>query len=305
MENLAIYYDSSKCTACKGCQIACKTWNNLPSIVEEDAFTGSYQNPPDINGETRLVMTFSESEGGPKGLQWIFSRRSCQHCSDAACVDICPTGCLYHHESGMVAIDTNKCIGCQFCSTACPYDVPRYHGEKGVINKCDGCASRIENGLDPACVHTCHPGALQFGERSEMLEMAYQAVEKLHERGYTDAVVYGDDEMGGLHVVQVLKYGIKAHDQVENPEVSPVTALTGIMKPITGVAAGVTVAGLAGMAALAAGYKRKTLAYNPETEDTLDVETGTVIKHGNGQDEETVGEHIKEAITGFKGGKNE
>ena len=134
-----------------------------------------------------------------------------------------------------------------------------------------------------------------FGDRDEMIALAHERADFLKARGYEDAVVYGEDEMGGLHVIQVLKYGVAAHGQVENPQANPVVGLTQIMKPITGAVTGLTVAGLVG-------YKRDKLAYNPETEDTISVDTGQVVKHGDGQDEETVMEHITENLPGKKGG---
>lgn len=308
MNEKAILYDTSRCTGCHACQIACKCWNNLPSPtgLNENEFSGTHQNPPDLNGTTRLIMTYSESEGGSKGVRWAFGRRSCQHCTDAPCAAICPAGCLVRNEeTGMVEVHREKCIGCQYCSSACPFDVPRYDGIQGAVNKCTGCPDRIEQGMAPACVATCQPGALMFGDRTEMLAQAERQLAVLKERGYDDAVIYGAEEVGGLHVISVLKYGSAAHGYVENPSVSPVSTLTGIMKPLTGVMSGAAVLGFAGMAALAAGYKRRTLAYNPETGDTLDVDTGEVVKHGDGQDEHTVGEHLREALDGFKGGHHE
>ena len=307
MSEKAIYFDSSKCTACKGCQVACKCWNNLPSPTgtNEDKFTGTYQNPANLNGDTRLIMTFAEHEGGSKGVKWAFGRRSCQHCTNAGCVSVCPSGALEHDpETGFVTVDDSKCIGCRRCVAACPYDVPRYYGDKGVVNKCTGCPDRVENGLAPACVTTCQSGALQFGDREEMIAKAQERVEWLHEHGYEDAAVYGTDEMDGLHVIQVLKYGVEAHGQVVSPAINPVAQLSEIMKPITGVATGVTVVGLAAMFALGVGYKRDKLIYNEETEDTVILDTGEAVKHGDPEDELTVKEHIFENI-GKKGGNNE
>ena len=90
MTEMAILFDSSKCTGCKGCQVACKCWNNLPSYMKganaKEDFTGTYQNPPDLNGTTRLIMTFDERNGaGQKPVEWAFGRRSCMHCEDAPC----------------------------------------------------------------------------------------------------------------------------------------------------------------------------------------------------------------------------
>ncbi len=303
----AIYYDSSRCTTCKGCQVACKCWNNLPSPTGQNAnqFTGTYQNPPELNGDTRLLMSFKEHEGGSKGVMWAFGRRSCQHCSKAGCVMVCPTGALYKHETGFTAVDDSKCIGCQRCAAGCPYGVPHYYGEKGLVNKCTACIDRIENGLAPACVSTCQPQALRFGDREEMLKIAHERVEWLHEHGYKDACVYGDTELDGLHVIQVLKYGIEAHGQVKDPKVPLAAEITNVAKPVTGAMTGLTVAGLVAMFALGAGYKRDQLAYNEETEDTLKVETGEVVKHGDPQDTQSVKEHILENLPLGKGGKKD
>lgn len=314
MAEKAILFDSSKCTGCKGCQVACKCWNNLPSPTEKNAcakeFTGTYQNPPDINGITRLIMTFSENETNTqKGVEWAFGRRACMHCSDAPCVTVCPGGALQKDEStGFVTVDQSKCVGCKYCSNACPYDVPRYEESGGalgsvVINKCTGCTDRVEHGMDPACVTTCQPQALVFGDRDEMISYGKERVELLKSRGYSDAALYGEDQIGGAHVLHVLKYSIDHYAALpENPEVPATVAMTQIMKPVTGALSGLTVVGLAAMYAMGIGYKRRTLAYNPETEDTLDVNTGEVVQHGDPQDTMSVKEHLTENLPFKKGG---
>ena len=159
-------FDSSHCTGCKGCQVACKQWNMLPSKLglNENKFSGTYQNPPDLNGDTRLVMTFDEKESGNKyqPINFAIGRRSCYHCTDAACVAICSSGALYKKENGVVAYDTDKCNGCTYCQSACPFDVPRFRPMDGCVDKCTLCIDRLEEGGIPACVKTCQPEALKF-----------------------------------------------------------------------------------------------------------------------------------------------
>ena len=137
---VAILYDSSHCTGCKGCQAACKQWNMLPSSLELNGikFSGTYQNPPDLDGDTRLVMTFDEKPSGNKfqEINMAIGRNACMHCTDAGCVNICSSGALYHREDGVVAFDTEKCNGCTYCQSACPFDVPRYRPLDGMIDKC-------------------------------------------------------------------------------------------------------------------------------------------------------------------------
>ncbi len=169
-KEVAILFDSSHCTGCKGCQVACKQWNMLPSPMglNENKFTGSYQSPMDLNGNTRLIMTFDEKESGNKfqPLNFAIGRRSCYHCTDAACVEICSSGALYHKENGVVAFDTDKCNGCTYCQSACPFDVPRFRKTDNRIDKCTLCFDRLEEGGVPACVKTCQPEALKFGPRA-------------------------------------------------------------------------------------------------------------------------------------------
>ena len=315
MTEKAILFDSSRCTGCRGCQVACKCWNNLPSSLdcaESIDWSGSYTNPPDLNDTTRLIMTFSdfEDENSQKRVGWAITRRACQHCTDAPCAHICPAGALYKDpDTGFVTYDQSKCIGCQYCSSVCPFDVPRYDNSNGTpdpqINKCTGCVDRVANGMAPACVTTCQPEALLFGDRDEMIEQAHVQLDRLHERGYDDACIYGETEMGGLHVIQVLKHGLEAHGQVQNPTAGVVPAIHSIAKPVTGVLAGAVFVALAGMTALSAGSeKHDQVVYNPETGDTLDMETGEVIKHGDGQGTKTWKQYMSQVPVFKKWGED-
>lgn len=309
MSEKAILFDTARCTACKGCQVSCKCWNNLPSALDgSNEWSGSHQNPIDLNGSTRLIVTFDEQEGGPKGVEWAFGRRACQHCTDAPCAEVCPAGAIFKTEYGMVTVDESKCVGCRYCSMACPFDVPRYYEapdapwvfKRSIIDKCTGCVDRIAQGMAPACVTACQPEALQFGDREDMIKLAHESVDRLHERGFNDAVVYGEEEMGGLHVIQVLKYGVERHGQVADPKKNPLIDVMDIAKPVTGVIAGCVVVGLGVMRGLCSGYDRDERIYNPETGDTISLDTGEVLKHGDGQDPMSFKEHMSEALSGAK-----
>ncbi len=245
----AIYFDSSLCTGCKGCQVACKQWNRLPSPLghNEGEFTGSLQCPADLDGNTRLIQTFSEKDSGNKfqPINWAIGRRSCMHCTDAACVEACSSGALFHDKNGVVNFNSEACNGCQYCRTACPFDVPRFRPEDHRIDKCTMCMDRLEKGGKPACVKTCQPEALQFGTREAMLARAKARVEALKQRGYEKAEVYGENEMGGLHVILVCKYGHEAYGLPTNPQKKAIHSLSHVIRPVTGVVAAATVAGLA------------------------------------------------------------
>ena len=175
----AMLFDASKCTACRGCQVACKQWNDLPGEVTKN--TGSYQNPPRLSADTWLVMEFHEVENGD-GLKWGFRRTACMHCLEPACVSACPVGALHKTDEGPVHYDDDRCIGCRYCMLACPFDVPTFTWDKGlmegaVIRKCNFCVDRLGSGLEPACAKTCPPGALVFGERDELIAEAHARID--------------------------------------------------------------------------------------------------------------------------------
>jgi formate dehydrogenase iron-sulfur subunit len=291
MADFAILYDSSRCSACKGCQVACKCWNGLPSPTEKNvqSFTGSYQSPLDLNGDTRLIISFDEAAGDPdtqwNRVRWAFGRRSCQHCSNPACASICPSGALsVNEDTGFVTVTEDKCIGCKYCSTACPFDVPRYHGKQPKINKCTGCPERVANGRAPACVQTCQPGALLFGDREEMLALGKERVAHLQSKGFKDASLYGENELDGLHVITVAKYDLASHGLPANPQINPFVGLVDLAKPVIALAAGATVVGLAASFLTGVGYQQPQLRYDVTTRETIDETTGVVLKVGTSQE---------------------
>jgi len=232
-------YDLSRCTGCRGCQLACKQWNQLPA--KQTINRGSYQNPPDLQPNTWMLIRFQEISDGSGGVKWLFRKDACMHCTDAACVKVCPSGALFHTKYGTVALDKSKCIGCKECISACPFDVPRYDPETDTIAKCDLCYSRIDNGMEPACVKACPTGALQFGDKDEMITLAHARAKELG----GDASVYGDQFVGGTHMIFVLPEKASVYDKLpEKPRVPvSVIAWKDWLKPLSLIAAGGVLAG--------------------------------------------------------------
>jgi len=251
MAQKGILYDATKCTACRGCQAACKQWHNLPG--EETSNWGSYQNPRDLSVDTWLLMEFREvGENGD--LKWLFSRRSCLHCTDAACVKVCPTGALYYHPLGFVSVDQGMCTSCGYCVEFCPFDVPRLDinrasGLGSRIEKCTACTTpgldRIDNGYEPACVKACPPKALRYDNWEDMVSLGKARVLELKAEGHADARLYGETEVGGTHVLYVLddlpeNYGLPADPKVP----AAATAWQDVLKPLGYAAAGIVGLGL-------------------------------------------------------------
>ncbi|MBN1683801.1 4Fe-4S dicluster domain-containing protein [Candidatus Bathyarchaeota archaeon] len=93
---------------------------------------------------------------------------TCLHCSEAACVKVCPTGAIYKNEEGFVLIKKNKCIGCKLCVMICPLGILSFDSDKGFIIKCDLCQDRANNDLPPACVEVCPAGAINYVEEEKI-----------------------------------------------------------------------------------------------------------------------------------------
>ena len=288
-KEVAILFDSSHCTGCKGCQVACKQWNMLPSKMglNDNEFTGSLQGPGDLGGDTRLVMTFDEkpSDNKLQPIHWAIGRRSCFHCTDAGCVAICSSGALKKNDNGVVSFDTEKCNGCTYCQSACPFDVPRFRDTDGKIDKCTLCLDRLEEGQIPACVKTCQPEALKFCPREEMLEIGRKRVEFLKAKGFDKAELYGEKEMGGLHVLHVLKFGHEAYGLPTDPKPNSMIGVMQAMKPVTAVGTAAVVAGLAVSFLAAMGYRRQEVSieeakksWTPEQRAKADREVAELLK---------------------------
>lgn len=205
MIEISILYDSSKCTGCRACQVSCKQWNDLPG--ERTKNWGSYENPRDLSPTTFSRVKFIEADMAGAS-RMLYLNQACMHCTDAACVKVCPTGALSHHSSGAVTFDRQKCNGCGYCTQFCAFHVPRLDGNimtgAGKSSKCDLCQDRITNGLPPACVKTCPTGALGFAPRAELVARGRQRVEFLKASGQPRANLYGDTMLLGLHRMYVL-----------------------------------------------------------------------------------------------------
>ena len=183
----AILVTPEVCIGCRGCQTACKSWNQLPGIPTKNS--GSTQNPPDLASAAYTIIRYSELPSENNPVRWLFVSRRCMHCDDAGCMKVCPVpGALFRTKEGAVLYDRDKCIGCKLCVAGCPFDVPRYDAQ-GKVAKCTLCADRIAEGLQPACAKTCPTGALKFGDRDQLIEQAKKA-------GY--GKIYGEADLGGL-----------------------------------------------------------------------------------------------------------
>jgi formate dehydrogenase beta subunit len=132
----------------------------------------------------------------------------CMHCEDPGCLAACPApGAIVQYENGIVDVNPQQCIGCGYCETGCPFEVPKFQAKTGKMAKCTLCVDRVDVGLEPACVKACPTGCLQFGSKTDMVGMAKLRVEQLKANGFAQAAVYDPPGVGGTGVVTILAHG--------------------------------------------------------------------------------------------------
>lgn len=140
-------YDETRCIGCTACMDACREVNQVPASV------------------SRLRIERSEPIGKFPDVKYRFTRHSCQHCDSAPCVEVCPTGASFRDaQTGIIDVNPDLCVGCQYCVAACPYRVRFVHPITKTVDKCDFCRkTNLAQGKLPACVMSCPTKALTFG----------------------------------------------------------------------------------------------------------------------------------------------
>jgi formate dehydrogenase iron-sulfur subunit len=197
--------DTSTCIGCKACEVACQEWNDLPP--ESTGQTGTYQTLPETTANFWNLIKFNEHEE-EGALHWLMRKDQCMHCAEPGCLIACPApGAIVQYTNGIVDFQQDQCIGCGYCISGCPFDVPKFNKKTNRVYKCTLCTDRVSVGLQPACVKACPTSCLQFGTKDAMLEVANTRVAQLKENGFPEAVVYDPPGVGGTGVVTVLAFG--------------------------------------------------------------------------------------------------
>jgi anaerobic dimethyl sulfoxide reductase subunit B (iron-sulfur subunit) len=154
----AFHHDSTRCTGCKACQVACKDRWDLPAGVTfrrvAEYAAGSWS----ANADGSLSHN----------VHAYYLSIACNHCQDARCVEVCPTTAMHRLAGGIVEVDGHKCVGCRYCSWACPYRAPQFDADLGITMKCNFCRDALEAGGTPSCVAACPTRALDFGELEQL-----------------------------------------------------------------------------------------------------------------------------------------
>ncbi len=299
-QRMGFFTDTTTCIGCKACEVACKQWNDLPADGSEFRRGGSYDHTVELSASTWRHVRFVElaepapelraeaeralrdgrggnmpsiqatNGGEPQTVDvaeavqrtgdWVFMSDVCKHCTNAGCLDACPTGALIRTEFDTVVLQPDVCNGCGYCVPACPFGVVDRDRIDGRAGKCTLCYDRLEDGLEPACAKSCPTDSIQFGPYEELVELASRRMARLHDWGIEGAYLYGagdepgDQLAGGLGAFFLLteppeRYGLPA--QADSPiqeNVVPATiAATGAgMLAAAGVALAFALAGRRG-----------------------------------------------------------
>jgi formate dehydrogenase iron-sulfur subunit len=239
------YIDTTTCIGCKACEAACQEWNDLRTVnTHQD---GTYQTMPQLDAEFWNLIRFNERQTSNGDMMWLMRKDQCMHCAEPGCLEACPApGAIVQYANGIVDVDATKCIGCGYCATGCPFDVPKFSKKTGKMAKCTLCIDRVEVGLEPACIKACPTGCLNFGTKESMVALGDARVKQLKAQGFNDAMLYNPEGVGGTGVVTVLGHG---HPEWYDLPVDPhvpwgVRLWKKVVRPLGAIAAAFAVIGV-------------------------------------------------------------
>jgi formate dehydrogenase iron-sulfur subunit len=209
---VGFFTDTTLCIGCKACEVACKEWNEIPA--DGMTFTAqSYDNTSQLSGNTWRHVAFIEQLAAASDVdtathdipvqfdetsgRWLMESDVCKHCTSAACLDVCPTGALFHTEYGTVVVQEDVCNGCGYCIPACPFGVIGEQKQTGHVGKCTLCYDRLKIDETPACAKACPTQSIQFGEVAELRERAAERLERVR-HDFTHVQLYGNDPNDGV-----------------------------------------------------------------------------------------------------------
>ena len=233
----SFFIDTTLCTACRACQVACKQWHDLPA--EKTRNRGTFENPPDLSFITYKVVRMREQVIGGK-LNWLFFAEQCRHCIEAPCLETAgdPSAIYRDDKTGAIIFTANtKHLNADEIIESCPYNIPR-KAPDGTLAKCDMCIDRVENGLPPACVQTCPTGAMNFGDRDEMLALAKKRLGEVKKK-YPKAMLIDEDTVSVIYLV-TYEPNLYCKNAIASNAVFDITrqmALKRLVRPLTNLVA--------------------------------------------------------------------
>ena len=184
MAGKSFFIDTTRCTGCRGCQAACKQWNQNPGTKTFQE--GTYQNPPDLSTATYKLVRFGEEIGARGESRWYFFPDQCRHCLYPPCKmeadRKAPGAVILDSKTRAVIFDTAVKMSPEAFRgkrEICPFDIPRHDEKSGSMGKCTMCFDRVSEGLLPACVTACPTGTMSFGSRDAIRKMAAKRLDEV------------------------------------------------------------------------------------------------------------------------------
>jgi formate dehydrogenase iron-sulfur subunit len=174
---------------------------NIPASALADAGSGVTEGElPDLVAMANEGATVDVAEAVAAMDRWVFMSDVCKHCTNAGCMDACPTGALIRTEFETVVLQPDVCNGCGYCIPSCPFGVVDRSPDDGRAAKCTLCYDRLQDGLEPACAKACPTDSIQFGPYAELVDVAQRRVATLQDRGLDGAYLYGAGDAPGAQL---------------------------------------------------------------------------------------------------------
>ncbi len=220
-----VLYDNTRCIGCRKCELACNQVNELPPPQRPFSDLEVMDTPRRTTAKAYTVVNRYDGIAGAKGPQ--YRKIQCNHCLEPACASVCFVRAFTKTPQGAVVYDASVCVGCRYCMIACPFNIPAYEYDNAFsprVMKCTLCYPRLVKGLLPGCVQICPTGALIYGRRQDLLNIARERIRRFP--GQYVEHIYGETEMGGTSWLYLSAVAFNKIGMREDLGVTPAPQLT-------------------------------------------------------------------------------